>query len=45
LSHLTTAQLRQYLPEHVTFTPDMARHARLQARWQAWQQAVALARQ
>jgi glycerol kinase len=42
--NLTTAQLRQYLPEHVTFAPDMARHARLQQRWQAWQHAVALAR-
>lgn len=44
LMNLTTAQLSQYLPEHVTFTPDMARHARLQQRWQAWQHAVALAR-
>ena len=40
LFNLTTAQLRQYLPEHVTFTPDMARHARLQSRWQAWQETV-----
>ncbi|KGB01596.1 hypothetical protein DR73_2105 [Enterobacteriaceae bacterium ATCC 29904] len=44
LSHLTTAELRQYLPEHMTFTPSMSRHARLQTRWQAWQHAVALAR-
>ena len=41
LYHLDNQQLRQYLPKHVTFTPDMARHLRLQARWQAWQHAVA----
>ena len=40
LFNLTTTQLRQFLPEHVTFTPDMARHARLQSRWQAWQETV-----
>jgi len=44
LFNLTTAQLRQYLPEHVTFSPDMARHARLQTRWQAWQETVARVR-
>ena len=44
LFNLTTSQLRQYLPEHVTFSPDMARHARLQTRWQAWQETVALLR-
>lgn len=44
LSNLTVAQLRQYLPEHVMFTPDRERHVRLQKRWQDWQHAVALAR-
>lgn len=44
LLNLSAAQLRQYLPEHVTFTPDIARHAHLQQRWQEWQHAVALAR-
>ncbi|MBU9834610.1 carbohydrate kinase (plasmid) [Rahnella aquatilis] len=44
LMNLNVAQLRQYLPEHMTFTPDIARHVRLQQRWQAWQHAVVLAR-
>lgn len=44
LSNLTVAQLRPYLPEHVTFMPDMARHKRLQKRWLEWQHAVELAR-
>ncbi len=41
---LECTELRQYLPEHVTFTPDMARHGRLQKRWHEWQHAVGLAR-
>lgn len=36
--------LRRYLPEHITFQPDMARHGRLQKRWFDWQNAVQLAR-
>jgi glycerol kinase len=45
LYNLSPAQLRQYLPEHVTFMPNMARHQRLQTRWQAWQHTVRLVRQ
>jgi glycerol kinase len=37
-------QLRQFLPEHATFQPDMTRHGRLQKRWFDWQNAVQLAR-
>lgn len=41
---LPTAELRQFLPEHVSFQPDMARHGRLQKRWHEWQSAVELTR-
>ncbi|MCI1031041.1 FGGY family carbohydrate kinase [Raoultella terrigena] len=37
---LTTQELRQFLPEHVSFYPNMARHERLQKRWHEWQFAV-----
>lgn len=36
--------LRQYLPEHAIFEPDMTRHGRLQKRWHEWQGAVEMAR-
>jgi glycerol kinase len=36
--------LRQYLPEHAIFEPDMTRHGRLQKRWHEWQSAVEMAR-
>ncbi|WP_194205381.1 FGGY family carbohydrate kinase [Superficieibacter sp. 1612_C1] len=36
--------LRQYLPEHAIFEPDMVRHGRLQKRWHEWQNAVEMAR-
>lgn len=36
--------MRQFLPEHVSFQPDMARHGRLQKRWHEWQSAVELTR-
>lgn len=32
--------LRAYLTEHSEFIPDMARHQRLQKRWQEWRHAV-----
>lgn len=44
LLQVDTEQLRQFLPEHVTFTPDQQRHGRLQKRWHEWQSAVQLAR-
>ena len=44
LLQVDSEQLRQYLPEHVTFTPDDLRHGRLQNRWHDWQSAVQLAR-
>lgn len=44
LLQLDTEQLRQFLPEHATFTPDLQRHGRLQKRWFEWQSAVQLAR-
>nr|WP_318382693.1 FGGY-family carbohydrate kinase [uncultured Enterobacter sp.] len=44
LRGLSDADLRAFLPEHVSFTPDPERHARLQTRWHEWQHAVALAR-
>jgi hypothetical protein len=44
LLQIDTEQLRQYLPEHATFTPDEQRHGRLQKRWHDWQSAVQLAR-
>ncbi|WP_312691004.1 FGGY-family carbohydrate kinase [Kosakonia sp.] len=44
LLQVDSEQLRAWLPEHVTFLPDMARHARLQKRWVDWQNAVQLAR-
>lgn len=44
LLNLTMAQLHRYLPEHVTFTPEMNRHQRLQNRWAEWRQAVQLSR-
>lgn len=44
LLHIDSEQLRHYLPEHITFQPDMVRHGRLQKRWFAWQNAVQLAR-
>jgi len=44
LLKVDSEQLRQYLPEHVTFAPDAQRHGRLQKRWHEWQSAVQLAR-
>jgi len=44
LLQVDTEQLRQFLPEHVTFTPDQQRHGRLQKRWHEWQSAVQLTR-
>jgi glycerol kinase len=44
LVQVDTEQLRQYLPEHMTFIPDDQRHGRLQKRWHEWQSAVQLAR-
>ncbi|WP_213239155.1 FGGY family carbohydrate kinase [Citrobacter braakii] len=40
LQGASTSQLRDYLPEHVSFQPNMARHGRLQKRWHEWQGAV-----
>ena len=40
LQGASTSQLRDYLPEHVAFQPNMARHGRLQKRWHEWQGAV-----
>ncbi|HCU0294658.1 TPA: FGGY-family carbohydrate kinase [Citrobacter sedlakii] len=34
------SDLKDLLTEHSTFQPDMARHRRLQQRWQAWRHAV-----
>ncbi|HFR4666455.1 TPA: FGGY family carbohydrate kinase [Klebsiella pneumoniae] len=36
----STADLQAFLIEHSTFQPDMARHQRLQTRWQEWRHAV-----
>lgn len=36
----STADLQAFLTEHSTFQPDMARHQRLQTRWQEWRHAV-----
>ncbi|MEJ8324300.1 FGGY-family carbohydrate kinase [Kosakonia sacchari] len=44
LLQIDNEQLRAFLPEHITFQPDMARHDRLQKRWFDWQNAVQLAR-
>ncbi|CAI8856372.1 FGGY family carbohydrate kinase [Kosakonia quasisacchari] len=44
LLQVDNEQLRAFLPEHITFQPDMARHDRLQKRWFDWQNAVQLAR-
>lgn len=44
LMQVDSEQLRQFLPEHATFQPDMTRHGRLQKRWFDWQNAVQLAR-
>ncbi|EKR7612285.1 FGGY-family carbohydrate kinase [Escherichia coli] len=44
LLNLPTPELRQFLPEHVSFQPDRARHGRLQKRWHEWQSAVELTR-
>lgn len=45
LLQLTTPELRQFLPEHQNFQPDMVRHEQLQKRWHEWQIAVELTRQ
>ncbi|HAU3358600.1 TPA: carbohydrate kinase [Salmonella enterica subsp. salamae] len=45
LLNLTTPELRQFLPEHITFQPDLERHGRLQTRWHEWQGSVFIARQ
>lgn len=37
---IATSQLHDYLPDHVSFQPDMVRHGRLQKRWHEWQSAV-----
>ncbi|NJX98055.1 carbohydrate kinase [Escherichia coli] len=36
----TVADLKALLTEHSEFKPDMARHQRLQKRWQEWRHAV-----
>ena len=36
----TVADLKTLLTEHSEFKPDMARHQRLQKRWQEWRHAV-----
>ncbi|WP_368752976.1 FGGY family carbohydrate kinase [Klebsiella pneumoniae] len=36
----STADLQAFLTEHSTFQPDVARHQRLQTRWQEWRHAV-----
>lgn len=36
--------LMRFTARHTAFTPDMARHGRLQKRWQEWQAAVAKVR-
>lgn len=45
LLKIPTEELRQFLPEHLSFQPDMARHERLQKRWREWQAAVEMTRQ
>ncbi|MEN0616429.1 FGGY-family carbohydrate kinase [Klebsiella indica] len=45
LLNIATPALRQFLPEHISFQPDMVRHNRLQKRWHEWQSAVEMARQ
>lgn len=45
LLQVSTQELRQFLPEHLSFQPDMVRHERLQKRWHEWQSAVAAVRQ
>ena len=35
-----TAQLRHFLPDHISFQPNAERHGRLQKRWHEWQSAV-----
>ena len=37
---LSPEEMKAYLPVHSAFTPDMARHQRLQQRWREWRQAV-----
>ncbi|WP_196208608.1 FGGY family carbohydrate kinase [Citrobacter sp. Res13-Sevr-PEB04-36] len=37
---IETNQLRRYLPDHVSFQPDIKRHERLQQRWYEWQSAI-----
>ncbi|HCW46709.1 FGGY family carbohydrate kinase [Mixta calida] len=37
---LSPEEMKAYLPVHSAFTPDMARHQRLQQRWREWHQAV-----
>lgn len=44
LLNLPVQELRPFLPEHVSFLPDMTRHGRLQKRWHEWQSAVELTR-
>ncbi|MRT47730.1 FGGY family carbohydrate kinase [Raoultella sp. RIT712] len=44
LLQVPTQALRAYLPEHLSFQPDMIRHKRLLTRWTEWQSAVALTR-
>ena len=44
LHKLTVAELQPFLPEHITYAPDLIRHHRLVQRWQSWQHAVTLAR-
>lgn len=37
-------ELTRFTARHTAFAPDMARHGRLQKRWQEWQAAVAKVR-
>ncbi|MGZ9927831.1 FGGY-family carbohydrate kinase, partial [Escherichia coli] len=36
LHKLTVAELQPFLPEHITYAPDLIRHHRLVQRWQSW---------
>lgn len=40
LSHVSLEEMKAFLAQHSEFQPDMARHQRLQKRWQDWRLAV-----
>lgn len=45
LLNIPTQDLRQFLPEHINFFPDMTRHSRLQKRWHEWLCVVEMTQQ